>query len=56
MVAWAGHWGTEEDVQGNFGGNKNFLYLDCVGVYICQDSLNCKLQVGTFYHMSIISQ
>lgn len=44
---------TGKGQKGTLGVKKNAVYLDCVAGYkdadICQNSLNCILEMGAFY-------
>lgn len=37
-------------------GHRNILYLDSgdgyMTIYVCQNSLNCTLEMGTFYYIN----
>ena len=54
VIAW-GQGLTTKRYKKAFGGDGNVLYLDCgisyTGVYICQYSLNCTLQMDAVYCM-----
>lgn len=51
-------WGLKRNVRNLLGGVQgNDLYPDCgssfIGIYICQNSLNCTLQMYAVYYVSM---